>query len=109
MSFRSSLSSLSAPRLGSLAIAEALKRANVPADAVQEVYMGSVLSAGMGQAPDRQAALGAGIPMSSPCTLVNKVCASGMKTIMMAEACHSLSQVIFQLSLQIWRTEVNSV
>lgn len=100
----SSLSSLSAPRLGALAIEEALKRANCPKDAVQEVYMGSVLPAAMGQAPDRQATLFAGrqyknlwirflcdkplllsgLPESVPCTMVNKVCASGMKSIMLA-------------------------
>jgi len=83
-SFRGSLVSLSAPRLGALAIEESLKRANVEKEAVDELYMGSVLPAGMMQAPDRQAALFSGLPQSVPCTMVNKVCASGMKSIMLA-------------------------
>jgi len=83
-SFRGSLSSIPAPRLGALAIEESLKRAQVEKEAIDEVYMGSVLPAGMKQAPDRQAALFAGLPQSVPCTMVNKVCASGMKTIMLA-------------------------
>jgi acetyl-CoA C-acetyltransferase len=82
--FSGSLSSFSGPQLGSFAIAEALKRAGVSADQVSEVLMGQVLTGGVGQAPARQAALGAGIPNSVPCTTVNKVCGSGMKTIMMA-------------------------
>jgi len=82
--FRGSLSSMSAPQLGAVAISAALERANCPSDAVEEVYMGAVLQGGMGQAPDRQAALFAGIPVSTPCTAVNKVCASGMKSIMQA-------------------------
>ena len=71
--FRGSLSSMSAPQLGAVAISAALERANISADAVEEVYMGAVLQGGMGQAPDRQAALFAGIPVSTPCTAVNKV------------------------------------
>ena len=82
--FRGSLSSFSAPQLGSLAITAALERAKCPKDAVDEVYMGAVLQGGMGQAPDRQAALFAGLPTSVLCTAVNKVCASGMKSIMQA-------------------------
>merc|ERR1712227_125276 len=82
--FRGSLSSFSAPQLGALAITAALERAKCPKEAVDEVYMGAVLQGGMGQAPDRQAALYAGIPKSVPCTAVNKVCASGMKSIMQA-------------------------
>ncbi len=77
------LAPLPAPRLGALAIQEALKRAGCEAEAVEEVYMGAVLPAGAGQAPDRQAAIFAGIPTSVPCTMVNKVCASGMKAIML--------------------------
>merc|ERR1712029_571695 len=69
--FRGSLSSFSAPKLGSLAISAALERAGCPKDAVDEVYMGAVLQGGMGQAPDRQAALFAGLPTSVPCTAVN--------------------------------------
>ncbi|MEP7235690.1 MAG: thiolase family protein [Ignavibacteriota bacterium] len=77
------LSELTAPQLGSLAIKAALERSKVdPAD-VNEVLMGCVLSGGVGQAPARQASLGAGIPNTVPCTTVNKVCGSGMKTIML--------------------------
>jgi len=83
-SFQGPMSAKSAPQLGALAIEESLKRANVEKEAVDEVYMGNVLPGGMGQAPDRQAAIFAGLPSSVPCTMVNKVCASGMKTIMMA-------------------------
>eukprot|EP00088_Acartia_fossae_P012875 TRINITY_DN16663_c0_g1_i5.p1 TRINITY_DN16663_c0_g1~~TRINITY_DN16663_c0_g1_i5.p1 ORF type:complete len:415 (-),score=122.62 TRINITY_DN16663_c0_g1_i5:383-1627(-) len=90
--FRGSLSGMSAPQLGALAIDAALTRANCPKEAVDEVYMGSVLQANMGQAPDRQASLFAGIPNSVPCTLVNKVCASGMKSIMMASQSMELGQ-----------------
>merc|ERR1711936_1202357 len=85
-------SSMSAPQLGAVAIKSALERANCPADAVDEVYMGAVLQGGMGQAPDRQAALFAGIPVSTPCTAVNKVCASGMKSIMQAAQALTLGQ-----------------
>eukprot|EP00257_Ricinus_communis_P022870 XP_015582718.1 acetyl-CoA acetyltransferase, cytosolic 1 [Ricinus communis] len=82
--FLGSLSSLSATKLGSLAIEAALKRANLDPSLVQEVFFGNVLSANLGQAPARQAALGAGIPNSVVCTTVNKVCASGMKATMLA-------------------------
>jgi len=83
-SFRSSLASLSAPQLGALAVKAAVERAGVVPAAVQEVYMGHVLQAGCGQAPARQAALFAGLDKGTPCTTVNKVCASGMKAIMQA-------------------------
>lgn len=73
-----------APQLGATAIAGALKAAGVAPDAVEEVYMGNVLQAGVGQAPARQAALGAGLGPNVPCTTVNKVCASGMKAIALA-------------------------
>ncbi|TVU22251.1 hypothetical protein EJB05_31935 [Eragrostis curvula] len=79
-----SLSSLPATKLGSVAIQSALRRANVDPALVQEVFMGNVLSANLGQAPARQAALGAGLPNSVPCTAVNKVCSSGMKAVMLA-------------------------
>ncbi|KAM7525319.1 hypothetical protein LguiA_015221 [Lonicera macranthoides] len=82
--FLGSLSSLSATKLGSIAIESALKRANVDPSLVQEVFFGNVLSANLGQAPARQAALGAGIPNSVVCTTINKVCSSGMKAIMIA-------------------------
>ncbi|GAB4859321.1 Acetyl-CoA acetyltransferase, cytosolic, partial [Ancistrocladus abbreviatus] len=77
--FLGTLSSLSATKLGSTAIQAALKRANVDPSLVQEVFFGNVLSANLGQAPARQAALGAGMPNSVVYTTVNKVCASGMK------------------------------
>jgi acetyl-CoA C-acetyltransferase len=83
-SFQGALSSVPAPQLGATAIAGALKAAGVSPDAVEEVYMGNVLQAGVGQAPARQAALGAGLGPNVPCTTVNKVCASGMKAIALA-------------------------
>ncbi|XP_038235365.2 acetyl-CoA acetyltransferase, mitochondrial isoform X1 [Dermochelys coriacea] len=83
-SFQGSLSSLRATELGSIAIKGAIERAGIPAEEVKEVYMGNVLQAGQGQAPARQALLGAGLPISTPASTINKVCASGMKSIMMA-------------------------
>ncbi|XP_034034843.1 acetyl-CoA acetyltransferase, mitochondrial [Thalassophryne amazonica] len=83
-SFRGSLASVPAVKLGSVAIKGAIEKAGIPPEEVKEVYMGNVLQAGEGQAPTRQALLGAGLPLSTPATTVNKVCASGMKSIMMA-------------------------
>ncbi|EIE21837.1 acetyl-CoA acetyltransferase [Coccomyxa subellipsoidea C-169] len=83
-SLQGSLSSLSATQLGSFAIQGALERISLEPGQVQEVFMGNVLSAGLGQAPARQAALGAVLPQSVICTTVNKVCASGMKAVMLA-------------------------
>ena len=83
-SFLGSLSSIPATKLGSIAIKGALDKINLKPDMVQEVLMGNVVQAGNGQAPARQASIGAGIPDSVPCTTVNKVCASGMKTVMQA-------------------------
>ena len=83
-SFMGSLSSIPAPKLGAIAIKGALEKINLNANLVDEVFMGNVVSAGLGQAPARQAAIHAGIPDSVPCTTVNKVCASGMKAIMLA-------------------------
>lgn len=83
-SFMGTLSSISAPKLGAIAIEGALKKANIKPEMVDEVLMGNVVQAGTGQAPARQAAIYAGIPDSVPCTTINKVCASGMKTIMQA-------------------------
>merc|ERR1711988_1487917 len=83
-SFLSSLSDVPAPQLGATAIKAAVERAGIPADAVQEVYMGNVCQAASGQAPTRQATLFAGLSQATPCTTVNKVCASGMKSVMMA-------------------------
>uniref|UniRef100_A0A1E1X7Y6 acetyl-CoA C-acetyltransferase n=1 Tax=Amblyomma aureolatum TaxID=187763 RepID=A0A1E1X7Y6_9ACAR len=83
-SFRSSLGSVPATRLGSVAIKGAIERAGIKSEDVQEVFMGNVVSAGAGQAPARQAALGAGLSESTPCTAINKVCSSGMKAIILA-------------------------
>ena len=85
-SFLGSLSSVPATKLGSTAISGALAMAGLDPKEIEEVYMGNVLQAGVGQAPARQAALGAGILDSVPCTTVNKVCASGMKAISLARA-----------------------
>jgi len=82
--FQGSLSGFRAPELGALAIAEALRRANVPATEVQEVIFGNVLAAGLGQNPARQAAIKAGIPNTVGSFTVNKVCGSGLKTVMLA-------------------------
>jgi len=82
-SFLGGLSSVSATTLGSFAIKGALEKGNVNAELIDEVYMGNVLQAGVGQAPARQAAVEAGIGKNVPCTTVNKVCASGMKSIML--------------------------
>ncbi len=82
--FGGSLSSFSAPELGAMAILEVVKSAGIKPDDVQEVIMGNVLSAGIGQAPARQAAIKAGLSEKTPSTTVNKVCASGMKAIMVA-------------------------
>lgn len=80
-SFLGELSSISATELGSVAIKAAITRSNLPINAIDEVFMGNVLQAGLGQAPARQAALGAGLGQNVPCTTVNKVCASGMKAL----------------------------
>lgn len=83
-SFLGGLSTIPAVQLGATAIKGALNKINLDPLLVQEVFMGNVLQAGEGQAPARQAALGAGLPNSVPCTTVNKVCASGMKAVMFA-------------------------
>ena len=85
-SFLGSLSSVPATKLGSTVIQGALKMAGLDPKEIEEVYMGNVLQAGMGQAPARQAAIGAGLSESVPCTTINKVCASGMKAISLARA-----------------------
>src|SRR6056300_1182993 len=81
-SFLGSLSTISATKLGSIAIKGAIEKINLKPELVEEVLMGNVVQAGVGQAPARQAAIYAGIPDSVPCTTVNKVCASGMKAVM---------------------------
>lgn len=80
-SFLGSLSSVAAPKLGAVAIEAALKKAGIEKDQVNEVFMGNVVQAGVGQAPARQAALFAGLGKNVPCTTVNKVCGSGMQTV----------------------------
>ncbi len=83
-SFQGALSSLTAPKLGALAIREAVKRSGITPTQVEEVFMGCVLTAGVGQAPARQAAIFAGLPNNIPCTTINKVCGSGLKSVMLA-------------------------
>jgi len=82
--FQGALAEVPGPKLGAAAIAEALKRANLKTDELDEVIMGCVLPAAQGQAPARQASLFAGLPQKVPCTTINKVCGSGMKAVMMA-------------------------
>ncbi len=82
-SFLGGLSSIPATQLGAIAIKGAIERGSVAPELIDEVFMGNVLQAGVGQAPARQAALGAGLGNNVPCTTVNKVCASGMKAIML--------------------------
>ncbi|KAI6226222.1 Acetyl-CoA acetyltransferase, mitochondrial [Aphelenchoides fujianensis] len=81
--FRSKFTNISAPELGATAIRAVLERTKVPADAVQEVYFGNVLQAGVGQAPARQAALKGGLSTATAVTTVNKVCSSGLKSVML--------------------------
>ena len=83
-SFLGSLSTFSAPQLGAIAIGEAISRAGVRPDEVDEVIMGCVLTGGIGQAPARQALIAAGLPTSVPALTINKVCGSGMKSVMLA-------------------------
>jgi len=81
--FQGELAGLAAPELGAVAVKAALEGAGVKGDDVDEALMGNVLPAGLGQAPARQAALGAGLPKSVPCTTISKVCGSGMKAVML--------------------------
>src|SRR5262245_1135836 len=82
--FQGELKSFTAPELGAAAIRAAVERARIRPEEVQEVIMGCVLPAGQGQAPARQASLGAGLPLATGCTTVNKMCGSGMKAAMFA-------------------------
>jgi len=91
-SFQKTLASLQAPALGSIVIRDLLKRSSIPAEQIDEVFMGNVCGANVGQAPARQAALNAGVPNSVPCTTINKVCASGMKSISFAAQSIMLGQ-----------------
>lgn len=83
--FLGSLSNFTAPQLGSIVIREAVKRAGIEPNEVSEVIMGQVLQGGVGQAPARQAAIYAGLPVSVPCMTINKVCGSGLKAVMLAD------------------------
>jgi acetyl-CoA C-acetyltransferase len=91
-SFQGVFSSIPATKLGSQSIAEAMKRINLRPDRVDEVYMGCVLSAGLGQAPARQASIGAGIPNSVGATTINKVCGSSLKAVIMASQAIALGE-----------------
>ncbi|KAF9581756.1 erg10, acetyl-CoA C-acetyltransferase [Lunasporangiospora selenospora] len=82
--FQGALKSFTAPQLGAIAIRGAIEKAGIKADQVEEVYMGNVLQANQGQAPARQATLGAGCPLSTEATTINKVCSSGLKAVMLA-------------------------
>jgi acetyl-CoA C-acetyltransferase len=82
--FQGALSPMTAPQLGSAAVRAAIEAAGIQGGDIQEVIMGCVLSAGLGQAPARQAALGGGIPIGTPSTTINKMCGSGLKAVMMA-------------------------
>src|SRR5436309_16105446 len=90
--FNGVFSPVPATKLGSIVIADALKRINLPGERVDEVYMGCVLSAGLGQAPARQASIGAGIPPSVGATTVNKVCGSSLMTAIMASQAIGLGE-----------------
>src|SRR5579885_1216772 len=81
--FQGGLSTVPAPRLGAAAIADALRRGRLAPEQVGEVYMGIILTAGVGQAPARQAALAAGLPHTAPATTINKMCGSGLKAAML--------------------------
>ena len=82
--FQGDFTSLTAPQLGSVAIRAAVERAGIAPELIEEVLFGNVLQAGVGQAPSRQAALGAGLPRSAACTTIGKVCGSGLKAVMLA-------------------------
>lgn len=92
-SFMGGLSTIPAPKLGATAIKAALERIKLDPKKVEEVFMGNVVQAGTGQAPARQAAIFAGIPNTVPCTTVNKVCASGMKSVMLAAQAIALGDI----------------
>jgi acetyl-CoA C-acetyltransferase len=83
-SINGTLKSLTAPELGIVALKHAFEQSNVPPEVVEEIYFGNVIQAGVGQSPARQVALGSGMRTSSDATTVNKVCASGLKSIMLA-------------------------
>ena len=97
-SFNGGFSSIPATKLGSLAIAEALNRARLPGDRIDEVLMGCVLSAGLGQAPARQAAIGAGLPYNVGAVTVNKVCGSSLQTVVMAARAIALGEALVMVA-----------
>ena len=82
--FQGALSNIPAPKLGAIAVQEAVKRAGIDASEIEEVFMGNVVQAGNGQAPARQAAIFGGVPASVSATAINKVCGSGLKAAMMS-------------------------
>src|SRR4030067_3209450 len=88
--FNGALSSIPATGLGSIVIGEAIKRTGIKPEAIDEAIMGNVLCAGLGQAPARQASIGAGLPHGVNCLTVNKVCGSGLKAVMLAAQAISL-------------------
>ena len=98
-SFMGALSRIPAPKLGAIAIEGALKKIGLAPDRIEEVLMGNVVQAGTGQAPARQAAIYAGIPNTVPCTTVNKVCASGMKAIMLGSQSIALVDISIVVAL----------
>lgn len=93
-SFQSSLSPLSATQLGGIVIESVVKQAGIAPSDVNEVYMGNVCAAGLGQAPARQAAIFGGLPTNTVCTTINKVCSSGMKAVMVAAQTLMLGQQV---------------
>src|SRR6266513_1975801 len=95
--FQGELKGFTAPELGAAAIRAALERARISPEEVQEVIMGCVLAAGQGQAPARQASLGAGLPLGTGCTTVNKMCGSGMKAAMFAHGMESMTNAPYLL------------
>lgn len=97
-SFQGVLSSLAAPKLGSIVIKSILEKTFVKSHEIQEVIFGEVLTAGVGQAPARQAALGAGLSNSTPCTTINKVCGSGLKAVMLASDSIRLGQTTISIA-----------
>ena len=90
--FQGAVASEPAPNLGATAIASALEKSALGVNDIDEVYFGNVISAGVGQAPARQAALKAGLSISTPCTTVSKVCGSGMKAVMLGADAIALGQ-----------------
>ena len=104
-SFQGQLSSLAATQLGSLAIAGAIKKANLAGHQIDEVIMGNVLSAGLGQAPARQANLAAGLP---PSVTVNKMCGSGLKAVMLG-VCRRIRVDLRKWSMQPWKQGFSSL